>query len=107
VPAPPAVHLVQVAGDGEVWDGVHAPRVLKALACGAPSRQAADGALGGTLKAGASATCTWRARPRGRNRKRLVVLLESIRSRCHLLGSPRVLNHKSLHFERIQSYILH
>jgi len=73
VPAAPAVHLVQVAGDGEVWDGVHAPRVLKALACGAPSRQAADGALGGTLKAGASSTSTWRAHPRGRNRKRLVV----------------------------------
>ena len=46
--------------------------MLKALACGAPSRQAASGALGGTLKAGASTTCTRRARPRprGRNQKR-------------------------------------
>ena len=42
-------------------------RALRALACGAPSRRAAGGALYGTLKAGTPATCTRRARARGRN----------------------------------------
>ena len=61
-------------GSGEVTGRrPRAPGAQGKLACGAPSRQAAGGALYGTLKASAPATCTWRARPRGRNRKRPLV----------------------------------